>query len=66
VEVCTDASSGARWLTPDRREWLRFKPALTFGAMPLALRRGIFPTAGLQSTDDLYELALGELASLFG
>jgi hypothetical protein len=22
-------SSGARWLTPDRREWLRFKPALT-------------------------------------
>jgi len=29
VEVCTDVSSGARWLTKDRREWLRFKPALT-------------------------------------
>ena len=30
MEVCTDVSSGARWLTKDRREWLRFKPALTF------------------------------------
>jgi hypothetical protein len=41
-----DVTSGARWLIPCRREWLRFKPALTL----------LRPTAGSGSANTVPQL----------